>query len=106
MPTELRWVANTLVSCFHAVAALVAGRPTAHQTLTDALADPAEELTRRLGAWCLEPGPFLGHVVPLSQGVDSERELVRLALLKSWHTPNPAEEMVGELAAPLAAAKR
>jgi hypothetical protein len=91
MTTELRWVASVSASCFHATALLARrasaaeGRETAHllgAPLAAALEEPTEELSAVLADARIAAEPFFAHLVPLSAGIENNRELALVALGK------------------------
>jgi hypothetical protein len=83
MPIELRWLLKMSPSCFHAMDALLRDLPLADDRLSGALAGPAASLRTELDSLEIPAATFLGHVVPLSAEIESNRELARLALTKT-----------------------
>jgi hypothetical protein len=83
MPIELGWVTKMSPSCFHAVDALFRELPLADERLAEGLAEPVDNLRMHLEGLGVAPTAFLAHVVPLSAGIESNRELASLALTKT-----------------------
>jgi hypothetical protein len=82
MPTDLRWVANRSVSCFHAMEAIVDGKPLVIEATAEVLADPAQRAAALCQELALPVDRFFGHLVPLSLGFDSHTQLAQLTLKK------------------------
>lgn len=97
MTTRLAWLPQRAASCWHAVAALAAGRLLVDDALVAQLSAPAAELSAQLADAGVEPRDFFAHLVPLSLGVTSPRELTLLALTKCL-----GRERAALLAEPLA----
>ena len=104
MPTNLRWVASVSASCFHAAAAVDAGRSLVEPKLAAALAPGVESLRASFDASGVARQRFLRHLVPLSAGIENNRELVSAAWRKSMGAA-PDDVIVSPLAAALARLK-
>jgi len=104
MPTNLRWVASVSASCFHAAAAVDAGRSLVEPKLATALAPGVESLRASFDASGVARQRFLRHLVPLSAGIENNRELVSAAWRKSMGAA-PDDVIVSPLAAALARLK-
>lgn len=104
MPTNLRWVASVSASCFHAAAAVDAGRSLVEPKLATALAPGVESLRASFDASGAARERFIRHLVPLSAGIENNRELVSAAWRKSMGAA-PDDVIVSPLAAALARLK-
>lgn len=82
MPTELRWLASASASCFHATAAVVAGRTLTDPAAAQALQPPAAALAETLAGLPRSPATVLEHVTALSAGIENNRQLADVATLK------------------------
>lgn len=83
MPIEVRWLTKMSPSCFHAADALLRELPLADERLAEALAEPATVLRSELDNLGIPAPAFLSHAVPLSAGIESNRDLAGLALTKT-----------------------
>jgi len=76
---ELRWIASTSSSALHAAAYIAAEIPLVDADLGLQLAEPAHQLhavmTAALGPW--------DHLLPLSAGIETNRELAEVTLRKA-----------------------
>jgi hypothetical protein len=98
MNTELRWIAGQSASCLHATEALRRGRPLIDARMAASVTAPARELLRQVEACGLPEEKFFYHLVPLSAGIESNRELAQTALRKTIGSGPRAESMIGSLA--------
>ncbi len=98
MNTELRWIAGQSASCLHATEALRRGRPLIDARMAASVTEPARELLRQVEACGLPEEKFFYHLVPLSAGIESNRELAQTALRKTIGSGPRAESMIGSLA--------
>jgi hypothetical protein len=80
--TELRWVANRSVSCFHAMQAIVEGKPLVIETVAEPLAEPAQRAAAFCQELALPVDRFFSQLTPLSLGFDSPAQLAQLTLKK------------------------
>ena len=83
MQIELQWLTKMSPSCFHAADMVLRGLPLADDGLAEAMTGPADVLQREIERIGVSGTTFLGHVIPLSAGIESNRELARLALTKA-----------------------
>ncbi len=104
MPTNLRWLMSVSASCFHAAAAQDAGRTLVEPKLAAALAPGVESLGVVFDAGGVARQRFFGHVVPLSAGIENNRELALLAWRKAMAV-TPEDATLSHLAAAMAALK-
>ena len=98
MNAELRWLASHSASCLHATDALRRGQPVVDAKFAASLTEPARELLRQVEACGLPEDVFFYHLVPLSAGIESNRELAQLALRKTIGSGPRADSMLGSLA--------
>jgi hypothetical protein len=104
MPINLRWVVSVSASCFHAVAALDVGRSLVEPKLATALAPGVAALGALFDAGGLTRQRFFRHLVPLSAGIENNRELVTVAWRKAMGF-SPEEVTTSHLNAALAGLK-
>ena len=105
MSTNLRWIVSVSASCSHAAAALDAGRSLVEPKLATALAPGVESLRALFDAGGVARERFYRHLVPLSAGIENNRELVDVAWRKAM-TASPDEVTTSHLAAAVAGLKR
>jgi len=80
---KLRWMASASASFLHAAEAVIAGRPLAEQRVTEALAEPIQALRVAIESDGITPAKFFTHAIPLSVGIENDRELAEVAITKS-----------------------
>lgn len=80
---NLRWAASSLVSCYHAVDALLDKRPLVDPALAEALAEPVANLDFTLTDDRVPHKRFLTHVAGLVTGLQSNLDLARWGLIKT-----------------------
>jgi hypothetical protein len=98
MPVEIRWIASSSASALHAAEALVQRRVFADAALADAIRAPAQALAAVPIVGGLDVAQFWSHLVPLSAGIENNRELAGVTLAKLiGRTPRQAA-LVPELA--------
>src|SRR5688500_2449600 len=93
---DIRWVASISASCLHAVRASIEGRRLADSELAAALAGPVTALVTEFQP-LLSDTPLLRHLAALSGGIENNRELAAVALVKA-----AGQENAGLLALSLA----
>jgi len=98
MDTQLRWIASQSANCFHAAQAVARGGSLADAELAAAVAEPAERLCEQIRASGLSEEPFWHHLVPLSAGIDNNRQLAEVVLKKTIGTTPRARALVNPLA--------
>jgi hypothetical protein len=81
---QLQWSASLSASCLHAAACLQEGLQPADDELMPALAEPLERLLGELSACGLPADEVLPQLVGLACEIDSNRQLVELALTRLW----------------------
>lgn len=82
MSLELRWLVSHSASCFHAAWAF--GRGTlADDVLRSAIREPAEGLRQEIAAAGICEDGFWRHTVPLSAGIENNRQLADLVVRKT-----------------------
>lgn len=84
MPTQLRWLVSESASCLHAAALIAGGKRLADPRAAPALAEPCRELVATFHRFDLSLDRFLQHAVPLSAGVENDRQLAEVALRKTF----------------------
>jgi hypothetical protein len=104
MPTNLRWIASVSASCFHAAAAQDAGRALVEPKLATALAPGIESLRAQFDASGVARERFIRHLVPLSAGIENNRELAAAAWRKAMSAA-PDDITISPLAAAMARLK-
>lgn len=98
MNTELRWIASQSASCLHAAEALRRGQSLVDAKLEASITEPARQLFAEVNACGLPVERFFYHLVPLSAGIENNRELAELALRKTIGSSPWANSMTGLLA--------
>lgn len=83
MHIELTWMPSASASCFHATAAILAGKPLADAPLGAALAGPAANLLAALGDIDLNRKTFRDVLAPLAASIPNNRELATVAVSKA-----------------------
>jgi hypothetical protein len=106
MPTRLRWLAVFSASCFHAAEAVAAGRAIADPRFAEPLVEPVAALSRWLAEHGLAAGRFWEHVVPLSAGIESNRQLAEVTAAKLVGKDPRSEKLAAGLRDHLAALER
>lgn len=105
MAMSICWLSGGSTSCFHAAAAMLEGRVLADAGLNDALQEPVQALRGELSAVRIAPERFCEFLLPLSVGVEGNRELAQLTLAKIMGR-NGETAYVGRFAGLLADVKR
>jgi hypothetical protein len=105
MPMELRWIANRTVSCFHAAWAVAQRLPAAQPVLLETLTPAVKNLTDSLEANYVPQDRFFEHLVPLSCGIESSRDLAE-ATLRKFMNREQAQPLALRLAGDLTAIKK
>lgn len=82
MSLELRWLASHSASCFHAARALGRG-PLADAQFEAAIREPAEGLCQEIAAAGICEDAFWRHMIPLSAGIENNRQLADLVVRKT-----------------------
>ncbi|MCL4194130.1 MAG: hypothetical protein KJZ87_20500 [Thermoguttaceae bacterium] len=82
MSLELRWLASHSASCFHAAWAFSRG-PLADAQIEAAIREPAESLRHEIVAAGICEEGFWRHIVPLSAGIENNRQLADLVVRKT-----------------------
>lgn len=82
MSLELRWLASHSASCFHAARALGRG-PLADAQFEAAIREPAEGLCQEIAAAGICEDAFWRHIIPLSAGIENNRQLADLVVRKT-----------------------
>ena len=93
MTTQLRWIASTTASSFHATAALLQDAPPADTTLAAALAPAAADLETTFTEAGIDLNVALRALVPLSVGSTSRHDLADV-LLRRVRGHNPRHELL------------
>jgi hypothetical protein len=83
MATTVTWRTSTSASALHAAAALLRGEALADAGLASVLAEPAVLLKDEIEASRLPSERFWRNLLGISASVESNRELARLALVKT-----------------------
>jgi hypothetical protein len=104
MAIELQWIASRSASCFHAARAIVL-ESAGESSLAAALAPAARALGDFLAARAVPADVFFDHLVPLSAGIEADRDLAELTLRKTL-APRTFDTLVLELALRLKALKQ
>ena len=97
MDIELRWIASQSANCFHAAQAVARGRLLADAELAEAVAEPTERLREQIRASGLSEEEFWHHLVPLSAGIDNNRQLIEVVFRKTIGTAASADTLVSPL---------
>jgi hypothetical protein len=105
MALNIRWVSGGSTSCLHAAAAMLVGRPLADPALSRALTDPVEALRAELAVVSISTETFSEFLLPLSVGVEGNRELAQVTLAKILGRNNETPD-IGRFAGLLADVKR
>jgi len=79
---KLRWMASASASFLHAAAAVIGGRPLADERVAAALGESIHALRVALEADGIVPAKFFAQAVPLSVGIENDRELAEVAITK------------------------
>jgi hypothetical protein len=90
MAVELRWIASSSASCWYATEQFLAGHALVSAPLAAALASPAEQFRRELAALGLEPAAVFRRLLPLSAGIENNRQLAAAVLTKLGGRTEPA----------------
>ncbi len=101
---ELRWIASSSTSALYVAAALARGSEIVDPRIAPAIAAPGCQL-RDSVAEVIAPAGFFHHLVPLSAGIESNRELVGLALRKTAGRAFD-EQVINRLAAEVGAVEQ
>src|SRR5688500_12541849 len=83
MATTLHWRVSISTSALHAAAALLRGEAFADQGLATAVAESAVTLQSEIQATNLPNERFWTNLLGLSSGIESNRDLARMALTKT-----------------------
>lgn len=83
MKIQLRWLPSLSASCLHAVAAASSGKTLSDNAVATAIAEPARQWAIELNAAGLMPQRFWRHLIPLSATIESNHQLLELALNKT-----------------------
>src|SRR5688500_7167490 len=98
MAVELRWIASSSASALHTAEALAKGRSLVDAAVAEAIVSPAKALAAVATVGQLDDRQFWSHLIPLSAGIENNRELSDVTLAKLiGRTPRQAE-LVTELA--------
>jgi hypothetical protein len=99
---ELRWLTGPLVSALHAAEAMTSGKTLVDVRLVEALAEPVENLAREIVCAKLPVEKFWSHLLPLSQGSGSTRQLAETALAKTVGRNINTDSVAGRIGTQLA----
>jgi len=105
MDIQLRWIASTSASGYHAADALMAGRRLADVDLAAALAEPSASLATALDDSAVDRQQFMRHLLPLSAGIHVCRELAQVALTKTIGRARQ-EDVIDRVVGPLSEIQR
>jgi len=103
MTTTLNWRVSSSASALHAAAAIVRGVALADAGLASELAEPAVLLQEEIQLAQLPEERFWRNLLGVSAGTESNRELVKLALVKTVGRGATAETIEQRIAAAIAA---
>jgi hypothetical protein len=98
MHVEVRWRVSQSASCFHAAEAICRQRRTIVDHLDAALREGAEQLHRQAVEAGVPEDDFWDHLVPLAAEIESNRELIDVALRKAAGLGRYSELLVNALA--------
>jgi hypothetical protein len=98
MNIELRWLPSQSASCFHATEALRRGQSLVDAKLANSITGPARKLLQEVNALGLPEEDFFYHLVPLSAGIENNRELAEVTLRKTIGSGPRSSLLVGSLA--------
>ena len=99
MATILNWRVSSSASALHAAAAVVRGEALADASLASALMEPAAELQGEIQAAQLPAERFWRNLLGVSASIESNRELAKLALVKTIGRGIAAENAEPRIAA-------
>ncbi len=83
MNVNVRWIASSHATCYHAAAAILAGQRLVYNDLAGALAEPVASLASALHDSGIGQDEFFQHLVPLAAGISNDRRLAEVALTKT-----------------------
>lgn len=106
MNTEVIWRPELATSILHAAEAIARKQPLADSRLAAAIAEPAMQLAAEIRAADLPAGRFWAHLLPLSAGIASRRQLVEAAVTKTIGRGLRFDSTVSNLDASLAALEK
>ena len=97
MAVELRWIASSAASCFHAASALAGGIMPVQPELFVAFREPVDRLSNAIEKLGVPAGEFFDRLVPLAASYDDNRRLAE-AVLSKVGRDSAATQAVGEFA--------
>jgi len=98
MAIELRWLASVSASAFHAAEALVRGESLVDEHLRQELAAPVESLVDEVDRAGLPAVDMVPLLAALSSGIENNRELVEVAIMKLRGRGESTGEVTGRIA--------
>lgn len=98
MAIELRWLASMSASAFHAAEALVRGESLVDDNLQQELAAPVESLVEEVDRAGLPAVDMVPLLAALSSGIENNRELVEVAIMKLRGRGESTGEATGRIA--------
>ncbi len=102
MPIQLRWLASSSTSAFHAAIAILEGHQLVDPQLQGFLQDPAGQLVEELLAAGLDPGAMFRLLAALSLGIENNRQLAQRALERLRGRHSGHEPTIGRIAGRIA----